>query len=579
MLFALVLAACHGAPDDAEDGVPSYTISPPQGGRGRRLTLHLDADRSLFAFGETRLRFEGRPPRGGPERDPTDEAPTAEPAADVTVLGVTVRDGYHADADIRVASDAVPGFRDAVVTIDGLEYPLDDGFEVVAESFSLSPDHARMGEALDVRIAGRDTRWDGAVWPSFGDDVEVLAFEVLSPTQATARIAVRPDALPGARDVHMADPDEVLTRYDGFVVGREVLTAAFSPSIAWQGISINYAIEGVGTDFAADARLRLRNDLGRSGDIEVTRVEVPDGSHITGQLVVSNNARLGTYDLWIDQDDGSVLVPDALTVLDAPPDLDRVTCHTRLDVERLVGESPSEQVIAEAYCVVPSDPPCGSSPPPADGPMPYDLTGVFPVPDSAASTECPQPETVSAGDFVWLEGPENVVTLAKTVTDLGQILYVGRGLTLADYRFGTTYALHTAGDPDGVPEVYVPDVQPTVPSDYALLTPDFDGLYAPRTEPLAFTWTPAGTYPDALLFAGLWSHDTVADRTVYIGALPWDDGAYAFDPALLSRLDAGPTTLYLQSYIKGHSWQIPGSAVASSPSTSEVRTGAPLVLE
>jgi len=216
-----------------------------------------------------------------------------------------------------------------------------------------------------------------------------------------------------------------------------------------------------------------------------------------------------------------------------------------------------------------------------DGPMPYDANGVFPVPPTPPEPDCPNPETVSAGDFVWFEGPENIVTLEKAfIESTGQIIYVGNNLTLDDYHFGTTYALHTQGDPDGIPEVTVPDVQPTVPGDYYLLSPDISRNFTwNRAEDFTYTWTPALTYPDAMFSTGISGTLVASGESGFAGSLPWDDGVHTYTAAELSQLQASQVGFSASSSIEGREYGLPFSTIQYCKSKSSLSTSATMFLE
>ena len=122
--------------------------------------------------------------------------------------------------------------------------------------------------------------------------------------------------------------------------------------------------------------------------------------------------------------------------------------------------------------------------------------------------DCPNPQTVSAGDYVWLESEANTVTLEKTVdSNSGMISYVGYDLTIDDYVPDNMYDLHLQGDPDGLAEEIIDDVQPTVPCNWYLDEPLFFGNYTQdRTTDLNYQWSNtegglgACTYPDAIFY-------------------------------------------------------------------------------
>jgi len=564
-----IFAACKGNSSGETDtnqvqpGDAQFDLAPNVGGQGTTMDVKLHADRSAFRFGDTALDL----------------------GAGITIDAITVQDGYNAVAQITIDPDAALGDRDAALTIEGDETDLTNAFSVVAESFVIDPASAKMGQTVQVAIVGTSTDWqEGYTWPGFGDDVDILDFSVLSPTLAQARVAVHPDARPGPRDVAMEDGPHVTTLYDGFTVDRAVITAEFDPPQGYQGDTLEFTIHGLDTDFVDSTDVQFWDDSGWNQDIEITELDVLDATTIYGKVHLSNAARIGMRDILISYNDESVLIPDGFEVLDAPPDLSDIYVGLGFDVDRVISNDDGhidESVSAYAYFLVPLDPPCGSPPPPAQGPMPYDQNGVFPVPPQPDPEDCPNPETVSAGDYVWFESPENVVTMDKQVIQsTGQIIYEGQDLTLDDYHFDQLYDLHTQGDPDGIPEVIVPKVQPTVPADYYLLAPQFIHDFTwNRADDFNYAWTPAQTYPDAFFITQISGTLAIDGTAGFAGSIPWDDGSHTYTAAELSQLNAGPVGFSADSHIDGPYFGLPFSTIQTCQSDSDLSTSAQMTLE
>jgi hypothetical protein len=572
LLVPFVLFACKDGGDtsdttdtnDTNVEAAAYSLHPGVAGLNQQLEVHLSATSSSFKFGDTQLDL-------GPN---------------VVVDQVTVEDGWNATAKVTVDAGAELGKRDAVITIDGREHTITDGFEIIGESFRIDPVAGKMGETVEVAIVGSSTEWtQGYTWPGFGDDVTVLEFQVLSTTLASARVAIHPDARPGPRDVAMEEGPHVVTLYDGFTVDRAVITAEFDPPQGYQGDTVDFEIHGLDTDFTdGSTEIEFWDDGGSNADIEITELHVLAADEMYGRMRLSNAARIGMRDVLISYEGESILLPDAFEVLDAPPDLSNVAVGLGFDVDRAIDNGTgeiAEAVSAFCYFVIPLDPPCGSPPPPASGPMPYDANGVFPSPPEQDPEDCPNPETVSAGDFVWFEGTENVVTLDKTfIESTGQIIYVGNDLTLEDYHFDEMYDLHTQGDPDGVPEVTVPDVQPTVPADYYLTSPAFWNDFTwPRNEDFTYEWTPAQTYPDAFFITQISGTLVETGEGGFAGSIPWDDGVHTYTAGELSQLQAGPVSFAALSYIEGPYFGLPFSTIQTCQSDSSLTTSAYMILE
>ena len=570
LLFSLALAGCpdkSAIDTDPDNGTETpvgleFTVSPTTAGTGTTLDVVLSANRSAFLFGDTDVDFgEG-----------------------IVVESITVQGGYQTIARVSVEVTAEVGDRDVLIDIAGEETLLEDAFHVIDQSFLIEPSNGKLGETLFVDMVGINTDWeDGYTWGSFGPGVRILDYRVIAPNLATARIAIRPDAPAGPRDVSVENGPEVVTLYDGFTVDRAVITAFFDPAEAYQGETKAFDITGLDTAFTEDLVIEFWDDGGANADIQVVELQVIDIENVFGRIRVSNAAALGPRDVLITAGDESILLPDAITILDAPPDLSNVVPATNFDITRSIDNATgdlNEQIVAFVYFIIPLNPPCGASSPPGQGPMPYDNNGVWPVPPPAQPVDCPNPETVSAGDFVWLEGPENVVTLPKSVIQsTGQIIYRNDDLVLEDYRFDTLYDLHTQGDPDGIPEVLIERVQPTVPADYYLTSPDLWGDYThDRTQDFQYSWTPAQTYPEATFSTQISGTLVVNDEGGFAGSIPWDDGAHAYSSTEMGQLNAGPVSFSATSYIQGPVYSLPFS-IYQAQSDSTLSTSAQLVLE
>ena len=561
--------ACDDSPEQPgeEFVVSELSLYPNVAGLGVSLDVAIQSTRSQFVFGATSLDLgEG-----------------------VTVIGVTVSDGYNATATVIVEPDAELGSRDALITIEDTEQTLVDAFRVIEQSIVLDPNIGKMGEIVEVAIVGTATEWEqGYTWAGFGEGIDVIEYNVLSKSLSAATLSIRPDAAPGPRNVSVENGTHVVTKYDGFMVDRAVITAFFEPKKAYQGEFVEFTIVGLDTNWQVGTEVQFWDDGGQNQDIQVTELEVHDAENMSGRMRLSNAARIGYRDVYITSNGESVLVPDAMEVLDALPSLANVAIGLGFDVGRSVDNSSceiSERVTALAYFVIPLDPPCGASPPPGDGPKPFDANGVWPVPPEAEPVDCPNPETVGAGDFVWFESDENVVTLQKDViASTGQIIYYGQDLTLDDYRFGQWYDLHTQGveeDEVGIPEVILEDVQPTCPCDFELVEPMPCNDYThPASEDLPLQWTPGGcTYPNAGMVTQVSGTLLASGDSGFAGVVQWDDGAHQFTPTELGQLQTGPVSFGMSCGIQGPYFGFPFSTIQSNQSGSSVSIGGQMSLE
>ena len=193
VLATLMGTACD--PKTVDTGEVSVeaelSIYPNMAGRGVALDVMLQSTRSQFVFGETGLDLgEG-----------------------VTVLSVTVSDGYNATASVLVEPDAASGPRDALIRIGDREETLPEAFRVIDESIHVDPSIGKMGQIIEVAILGTGTTWEeGYTWAGFGDGIDVVDFSVLSEKLSTATIAIRSDAQPGPRNVNVESGSHVVTK-------------------------------------------------------------------------------------------------------------------------------------------------------------------------------------------------------------------------------------------------------------------------------------------------------------------------------------------------------------------------------
>lgn len=571
----LALLACSSPGADRGSALATLGLSPQTGGQGTTLTLDLDA--SVAAFGRDRT--------------------TLSLGEGISVDQLDVDDGWSARALVTIADDAELGARDATITIDGQQTVLNDAFAVIAESFGISPDSALIGETVTVAFTGRSTAWtSGVTWPSFGHGIEVTDFTVTDPTTAVGTVVVASDAPPGRHDVEIQDGAGArLVLPDGFLVDRAAVAGELSPAGAMQGETLSFRIEARGTDFVSDqTTVTFLDEGGAANDIIVDSVTVVSATSLVGQLTVSNAAVIGTRDVNVIAAGQGVYIPDAFSVLAGPFSLEDVAVDLRFYVDRDLDNATGavdQRVTAYAMFYTPLDPECPLPSGIASGelgsPDRYDLPEAFGIQGTGESDEdCPNELTYRAGEVVWLESPSNVITLDLVEDDAsGVVYYIARDLPLADYVLDNLYDLHTQGDPDQISEERIEGIQPTVPADWELLSPDLWGNHShDRARPLCFTWTPAQTYPDASFITSIWSRSSpgplIEEGWVgYAGAVPWDDGDFCYEAAQLSVLAPGTVPLSFYSYEAGPEFGLPGSIYQDNQASTWIRLRASMVLE
>jgi len=599
LLLALPGAGCSDAKDGGSDeeelGELSFVVSPPEGGQGQAMTVLLDASRSAFAFGETEVDFgEG-----------------------VEVLSVTVEDGWTAIAEIQIDGGADTGARDVILSIEGRDTTLAEAFRVRSDSFEITPDNGKMGETLEVEIYGVNTEWQsGRTWVNFGDDIEVVSFTVLSETVAEATVAVAADAAPGWRNVWTEDGSHVVTLYDGFLVDRVAIAATWDPEDVDQGEVVEFTLIGRDTNFSNATGIRFYDGDYEMEDVVVDAITVIDSENLWGRMTVSNAAELGFRDVLVTTGEEGVMLRDAFEVMPGSVGLDEVAVSLSFNVVRGIDNGTGdirESVNSQCIFYIPLDPGCPQSAEAAacsdgvdndydgytdcydtdceqdlacapSGPQPYDANVVIELRETGGDPhDCPTPQTVSAGDYVWLESPANVVTLVKNIDPGTGLIYYApeSALTMDDYVTDQWYDLHLQGDPDALPEEIIERIQPTVPADYELLTPQLWGNYShDREEDFTFTWTPAQTYPDAILYSSIGGTTLVAnDAPGSVATYPWDDGEWTFSSSELLQLNPNEVSFTLYSYIEGTTFGLKDSIYQSNLTESYIYLSGSMNLE
>lgn len=544
------------------------SVYPPKGGQGLEMEIRLAANATTFTYNNTS---------------------TVDFGEGISVIEVNIDDGWNARANVVIDADASLGDRDVTVQTGNGTFVVDDGFTVVADSFLVEPNAAKMGEVVEVGLLGRNTDWTaGVTWPNFGDGIEILDFEVLSGTLAQAVISVDPSAAAGWRNITVdSGGDDFTVLYNGFKVDRVGLVATFEPAQAQQGDTVEFTIRARGTDFLSSTpEIIFYDRFGENPDILVQEITVLDAQNLYGRMTLSNAAALGNRDVQINTDADSVRVTDAFDVVGGDWDVSEVAISLDFFVAREMDPTTCqmfESVVAQAVFFIPLNPPCGGgagSPP--QGPQPYDNNGVFPYPDGSASSgeDCPFPVTLSAGDYVWFESNANIVTLEKVYDSASNTTYYsGVNLTMNDYVPGQMYDLHTQGDPNGLGEYILNDVQPTVPADWQWISPDLCGLVHDRQEDFAFAWTPAMTYPDAIFSVSVSGTIEAINKGGFAGVLPWDDGSHALTAVEMSQLKAETVGFQALSYIEGPYFGFPESIYQENQSDSTISLSTSFVLE
>jgi hypothetical protein len=169
------------------------SVSPVAAKEGNTLDVDIVGYGTSFAQGVSQAAFSG---------------------AGITVNSTTVNDATHATANITIAADAPPGFRDVnVVTGSDVPSPLQGGFAVeVSEPVikACSPTEIDQGHTIDLHIMGSGTHFvQGSSQATIsGTGITVNSTTVHDATHATANISVGAAAPPGPRDVNVVTNGE-----------------------------------------------------------------------------------------------------------------------------------------------------------------------------------------------------------------------------------------------------------------------------------------------------------------------------------------------------------------------------------
>jgi len=559
-LWGLVFSGC---PNEEPVGTitsadPLVRLSPSVGGRGMNITLQLRGVNTQWVEGEV----------------------TIDLGTDIQVAGVTVEGPNFATADIAIDENAVLGFRPVTIeffagegedrvlktfTMDG-----DEGFLVEPGGIAITPDRARLGETLQVKVDGFNTIFqDGSTWADFGEGIYVNWVLVEDETHATISVSVDQRADPGLHDVVVFNGPIGYTLMDGFFVDRSSIAIEIDPGHGNQGEVLPFVVSGFNTHFESGGNTDTLVDMSTSICVNEFYPDCQDtvepGGVMTvlsptnaqGTLRISNGAAPGLYDVRaytmdrVDLNENMLIEPGEFIITE------EVILHegfevraVPIDCNDLPGVSfgfsisrdidndtcgINEGVSAYAVFYTPLDPPCGS--PPGPPVFPYDLNYQINPPSGGA--DCPTTPTCDAGEFVYLESDVNTITLSRVQNAFtGEIgYYPAQPLTLEDYPFGyVDFDLRAEGsdDPTQIPEFTAEDVLYTLPSDFEFLSPELCQNYThdPANDFVA-EWTPANTYDVAGLTMSYSTSDTQNPPVPWqLITIPWDDGEHTWESSM-----------------------------------------------
>ena len=558
--FVFVLGGCPEAEPvgTITTADPLVRLSPSVGGRGMNITLQLRGVNTQWAEGEISIDL----------------------GSDILIAGVTVEGPNFATVDIAIDDNAVLGFRPVTIEFfagEGDDRVLktftmqgDEGFLVEPGGIAITPDRARLGETLQVKVEGFNTVFqDGSTWADFGEGIYVNWVLVEDATHATVSVSVDQRADPGLHDVVLFNGPVGYTLMDGFFVDRSSIAIEIDPAHGNQGEVLPFVVSGFNTHFSSTGNSDTLVDMSTSICVNEFYPDCQDtvepGGVMTvlsptnaqGTMRISNGAAPGLYDVrayTIDRVDlnenmlveagefvitEEVILHEGFEVRPVPIDCnDLPGVSFGLSVSRDIDNDScaiNEGVSAYAVFYTPLDPPCGS--PPGPPVFPYDLNYQINPPSGGA--DCPTTPTCDAGEFVYLESEESTITLARVQNAFtGEIgYYPEQALTLEDYPFGyVDFDLRAEGsdDPTQIPAFTAEDVLYTLPSDFELLSPELcQNFTHDPADDLSVQWTPANTYDVAGLSMSYSTSDTQNPPVAWqLITIPWDDGEHTWESSM-----------------------------------------------
>ena len=228
------------------------TLSPNQAARGERLTISLNKPNAHFVQGETIAKFgEGIAVGDGTEGE----------------FGrVRVLSPERASIDLIIDADADLDDRTVVIRTRTERFVLGDIFTItrrpddlnLSPQFTLTPDRAPAGQLVTVTITGERTHFkQGLTVARFGDGVQVGgqtlgAFgpvNVISATEARARLFVDRDTYVGSRTVVLQTGDERVSKHDAFDVLPGSTQFTVTPDSGARGQRVTVLIHAPGAHF------------------------------------------------------------------------------------------------------------------------------------------------------------------------------------------------------------------------------------------------------------------------------------------------------------------------------------------
>jgi len=278
-LALLCLLGPIGCPVEESPAPATIEISPAEGVAGSTFPVTVRGTNTHFSAGTFSARFEGRGAR------------VVDAADAVRVSGETA-----ARLEVTIDDDATAGPRtlrieappDSFVTTLEVRVPGDE------PSLSLDPRLGGPGADLDLTLRGTSTHFeDGITTVIFpeGAGVTVLSVGATSPTDASARIRISPDAPAGVALVAVVTRDELVV--DEFQIVTEAqATVSVDPPEGYAGRTVDVVVRGSRADFGQDGdEVTIAFEPGAG--VEVSDLLVLSPTRLSARFLIAEQARAG----------------------------------------------------------------------------------------------------------------------------------------------------------------------------------------------------------------------------------------------------------------------------------------------
>jgi hypothetical protein len=228
-----------------------------------------------------------------------------------TVNSFNVDSETQITANITIDPDAIPGANDVSVTTPGGTAYAAHCFTVYGTPYieTIIPARGMQGENLNVDIVGLN--FLGATAISFGPDITVNSFQVVSPTQIQVNIKIDSQAAAGLRDVSVTAPAGTATSVDGFLVMSIPIVNSVTFNEGSPGETLNVSINGAHFDDAT----RVTFGWG----IVVNSYTVVSSTSIAADITIEDGAFPGMRDVSVSTPRGTGTLENGFNVLAVPP--------------------------------------------------------------------------------------------------------------------------------------------------------------------------------------------------------------------------------------------------------------------